>query len=125
MPILVSKKHPAYKFFKDQSVFTMEPEKAKHQDIRPLRIGILNLMPGQDKKETDLQIAGLLGNTALQIELLHLYPDSRPPSLPDNHPLKNDYKPFSAEQRYGFDGLIITGAPLARVSFDKVMYWDA
>jgi homoserine O-succinyltransferase len=124
MPILLSKKHPAYKIYKGYNVYTIDPYRAKHQDIRPLRVGILNLMPGIDKKETDLQVAGLLSNTALQIELIHLYPDSKPPKLPEDHHLKDDYGPFSKEKRYGFDGLIITGAPFGKVPFDKVHYWD-
>lgn len=124
MPITLHEDLPAYRILSDEGVMVMSPGRADTQDIRPLRIGLLNLMP--KKIQTENQFARLIGATPLQIDL-HLIRMT-------NHETKNTaadhmaafYRPFSEVEESGlkFDGLVITGAPIEHLPFEEVTYWD-
>lgn len=124
MPITLHEDLPAYRILSDEGVMVMSPGRAAMQDIRPLRIGLLNLMP--KKIQTENQFARLIGATPLQIDL-HLIRMT-------NHETKNTaadhmaafYRPFSEVEQSGlkFDGLIITGAPIEHLDFEDVTYWE-
>lgn len=100
----------------------MSKDRAEHQDIRPLKIIILNIMP--KKIETETQILRLLSNTPLQvdIELLHMI-SHRSKNTPQNH-LSNFYKTFDEVKSNKYDGMIITGAPVEQLEYEEVDYWD-
>ncbi|MBT8456004.1 MAG: homoserine O-succinyltransferase, partial [Alphaproteobacteria bacterium] len=122
MPITLPENLPAYSVLSDEGVMVMSDQRAARQDIRPLRIGLLNLMP--KKIQTENQFARLIGATPLQIEL-HLIRMSE-------HQTKNTaaehmaefYRPFQEVKGEKFDGLIITGAPIEHLPFEEVTYWD-
>lgn len=122
MPITLPTTLPAYDVLQREGVMVMSPERAATQEIRPLRIGLLNLMP--KKIQTENQFARLIGATPLQIDL-HLIRMSE-------HQTKNTaaahmetfYRPFTEVQDEKFDGLIITGAPIEHLPFEEVTYWD-
>ena len=122
MPIKISQDLPAYSTLIDENIFVMPTEIAEHQDIRPLKIVILNLMP--KKIETETQLLRLLSNTPLQvdIELMHMSSHVSK-NTPENH-LSNFYKTFDEIKCNKYDGLIITGAPIELLEFEEVDYWD-
>jgi homoserine O-succinyltransferase len=100
----------------------MDENRAVHQDIRPLRIAVLNLMP--TKMQTEMQLLRLIGNTPLQVDVTLLHPEShRATHTPDEH-LERFYRGFSAIRKERFDGLIITGAPVETMEFEEVDYWE-
>jgi len=122
MPLNVPDKLPAIKILQEENIFVMRRTTAIHQDIRPLRIVILNLMPV--KITTETHILRLLSNTPLQVEitLLHISEHvSRHTSI--DH-LKTFYKTFRQIRNHKFDGMIITGAPIEHLEFEEVDYWD-
>ena len=122
MPICIPSGLPAYKTLANENIFVMKGERAEHQDIRPLKILILNLMP--KKIETETQMMRLLSNSPLHVnvKLLHVETHiSKNTSL--NH-LSNFYITFKEIENERFDGMIITGAPVEQMDFDKVDYWD-
>ena len=122
MPIKLSPLLPAAKVLQEENIFIMTNERAIHQDIRPLRILVLNLMP--TKIATETQLARLLGNTPLQIELVWLTLDSHTPThVPPEHMLAF-YKRFSDAKAQFYDGLVITGAPVEQLPFEQVDYWE-
>ena len=121
MPIIVHRDLPAYQTLLREKVFVMREVRAIKQDIRPLRIGLLNLMP--TKIATETQIARILSNTPLQVELILIQMESYKPKNTDGTHLSNFYCSFSDAMKIGLDGMIITGAPVETLPFEKVAYW--
>ena len=122
MPIRIPDNLPAAEILNNENIFVMFEDRAYHQDIRPLKIVILNLMP--TKITTETQLFRLIGNTPLQIETILLYPASHiPKNTPEEH-LLEFYKTFDEIRDEHFDGLIITGAPIEQMPFEQVNYWD-
>ena len=121
MPIKIPNKLPATKTLNDENIFVMTETRAITQDMRPLRILMLNLMP--TKVVTETQIARLIGNTPLQVELELLQTSHIPKNTSEEHMLAF-YKRFEEVKDQRFDGLIITGAPVEQIEFEDVEYWD-
>ena len=122
MPIKIPNELPATKTLTDENIFVMTEHRAMTQDIRPLQILLLNLMP--TKIDTETQLARLLGNTPLQVELEFIHTRShQSKNTPQEH-LFSFYKTFDEVQHRKFDGLIITGAPVEQLPFEEVEYWD-
>ena len=122
MPIKIPNELPAVKTLADENIFVMTETRAITQDIRPLKILLLNLMP--KKIETETQLSRLLGNTPLQIELeLIKTKDHVSKNTSPEHMLAF-YKTFDDVKHKTFDGLIITGAPVEQMPFEEVEYWD-
>ncbi len=122
MPININKNLPAYKTLSAEGIFVMTDERASSQDIRPLRIAILNLMP--TKVVTETQLLRLIGNSPLQVEIILLRSknhDSK--NTPQSH-LDAFYQTFDDIRHTNLDGLIITGAPVEKLDFQQVDYWD-
>jgi homoserine O-succinyltransferase len=123
MPIKIPKSLPAYAALRDENVFVITDDRAEHQDIRPLKVGIVNLMP--TTVDTEIQLLRLLGNSSLQVDLSFLRMGSHESrNAPPGH-LERFYV-SSAEiirKRIRFDGLIITGAPVETLPFEEVDYW--
>ena len=122
MPIKIPKNLPAYKVLEDEGVLMIEDSDAIHQDIRPLRIALLNLMP--EKIKTETQIARVLGNSPLQVELSLICPSSYIPKNTSREHMLDFYKSWKELLNKKFDGLVITGAPLERMEFEEVKYWS-
>jgi homoserine O-succinyltransferase len=122
MPIKIPDKLPTAKILDGENIFVMTENRAFHQDIRPLKIAILNLMP--TKIITETQILRLLGNTPLQVEITLLHTKThRSKNTPEEH-LVDFYQTIEDVKEQKFDGLIITGAPVENIDFEKVDYWD-
>jgi homoserine O-succinyltransferase len=122
MPLNVPDKLPAIKILEEENIFVMRKTAAIHQDIRPLKIVILNLMPV--KITTETHILRLLSNTPLQVEITLLHTtDHVSRNTPSDH-LKTFYKTFRQIRNHKFDGMIITGAPIEHLEFEEVDYWD-
>lgn len=121
MPIKIPGTLPAFKTLTNENIFVMREERAAHQDIRPLKIAILNLMP--KKIETETQILRLIGNSPLQTEITLLKTASYNPKNVSSDHLFQFYKTFNDVKNEKFDGLIITGAPVEHLSFEEVAYW--
>ena len=121
MPIKIPNTLPAKAELEKENIFVMTETRAITQDIRPLKIAILNLMP--EKLTTETQLLRLLGNTPLQVDIRLIRPDSHMSrNTPESH-LLEFYKPFSEVESRKFDGLIITGAPVEQIPFEEVRYW--
>ncbi|QUS35069.1 homoserine O-acetyltransferase MetA [Falsirhodobacter algicola] len=122
MPITLPETLPAYDILSQEGVMVMSPGRAAMQDIRPLKIGLLNLMP--KKIQTENQFARLIGATPLQIDL-HLIrmTEHRTRNTAAEH-MEAFYRPFQDVKHEKFDGLIITGAPIEHLPFEQVTYWD-
>lgn len=122
MPINIPNDLPAAQKLLEENIFFMHEELASHQDIRPLKIAILNLMP--KKIETETQLLRLLSNTPLQVDVELLQMSShQSKNTPAEHLLKF-YKTFADIREQKFDGMIITGAPIEQIPFEKVDYWE-
>ena len=122
MPIKIPDSLPANEILKNENIFVMTEEQASHQDIRPLRIAILNLMP--TKIVTETQILRLIGNTPIQIDVVFLHPQTyKSKNTPEEH-LIEFYNTFDDIKHEKFDGLIITGAPVENLEFEEVAYWE-
>ncbi len=121
MPIRVPDELPAVNFLRNENVFVMTSSRAKTQEIRPLKVLVLNLMP--KKIETENQFLRLLSNSPLQIDVQLLRIDSRESKNTPAEHLNNFYCDFEDIQNENFDGLIVTGAPLGLVDFCDVAYW--
>ena len=121
MPIKIPANLPAHAVLSAEGVMVMDPSQADRQDIRPLRIALLNLMPL--KIQTENQFARLIGATPLQIELTLLRMTSHQTKNTSSDHMEQFYKPFSAVRNEKFDGLIITGAPIEHLDFQDVTYW--
>lgn len=122
MPIIIPNDLPAAATLASENIFTMTEFRAVHQDIRPLRIGILNLMP--TKETTETQLLRVLGNSPLQTEIVLIQLDGHIPQNTSKAYLERFYLPFSAVKDQKFDGLIITGAPVENMPFESVTYWN-
>ena len=122
MPIKIPKNLPAYDVMTEENIFVMDDGRAAAQDIRPLRVAVLNLMP--TKITTEAQIIRVLSNTPLQIDLTLLTMETHKSlNTPEEH-MSAFYRKFSDVKNERFDGLIITGAPVENLEFDDVDYWD-
>ncbi|MBW9159634.1 homoserine O-acetyltransferase MetA [Clostridium tagluense] len=122
MPIKIPANLPAFKILNKENIFTITEDRAFHQDIRPLKIVILNLMP--TKIETETQILRLLGNSPLQIDIVLLHPESHAcKNISQDHLIKF-YNTFEEIKNSKFDGMIITGAPIESLPFEEVDYWE-
>ncbi|MCQ2419006.1 MAG: homoserine O-succinyltransferase [Clostridia bacterium] len=121
MPIKLPNELPAYKTLTNENIFIMEETRAVTQDIRPLRIAILNLMP--TKIDTETQLFRLLGNTPLQVEVELLHTKSHQSKNTAQSHLAAFYKTFDDIRDQSFDGMIITGAPVEQMEFEDVEYW--
>ena len=122
MPIKIPNNLPAAKTLRQENIFVMQETRATTQDIRPLRILLLNLMP--KKIETETQLSRLLGNTPLQVELELIHTVSREAKNTPQEHLLAFYKTFSEIKDSYFDGMIITGAPVEQMEFEQVDYWE-
>ncbi|TDT69812.1 homoserine O-succinyltransferase [Hypnocyclicus thermotrophus] len=122
MPIVIPKKLPAHDILSNENIFIMNEERSNHQDIRPLKILILNLMP--TKIETETQLLRLLGNTPLQTEITLLKTATYQSKNTSKEHLESFYKTFKEIKEHQFDGLIITGAPVETLEFEEVEYWE-
>jgi homoserine O-succinyltransferase/O-acetyltransferase len=122
MPIKVPDNLPAMEILSKENIFVMGESRAFHQDIRPLRIVILNLMP--TKEITETQILRLLGNSALQVEVDLLHPKTHISKNTSSNHLETFYKTFDEIRDQSYDGMIITGAPVEHIDFEQVDYWD-
>ena len=122
MPIKIPSTLPAYRVLRSEGVMVMSENRASHQDIRPLQIGLLNLMP--KKIQTETQFARLIGATPLQIDLTLIRMSEHETKNTSAEHMEAFYHPFSEVQDRKFDGLIITGAPIEHLEFDEVTYWD-
>ena len=121
MPVVVPESFPAYKTLTQEGLFLMTEKRAAHQDIRPLEILVLNLMPL--KIATETQLLRLIGNSLVQVEVTFIHPKSHESKNTDANHLKTFYKTFGDIKDQRFDGMIITGAPIENLSFTDVTYW--
>lgn len=124
MPITLPETLPAFDVLRSEGVMVMSPDRAAHQDIRPLRIGLLNLMP--KKIQTENQFARLIGATPLQIDFQLIRMTEHQTRNTAAAHMETFYRPFAEVAASGekFDGLIITGAPIEHLPFEEVTYWD-
>jgi len=122
MPIKIPENLPALDILHQENIFVMGEERAFHQDIRPLKIVILNLMP--IKETTETQLLRLLGNSPLQVDIVLLRIDTHISKNTAQEHLDSFYKRFSDIKKQKFDGMIITGAPVEHLEFEEVTYWE-
>ena len=122
MPIKIPNDLPAVKTLNDENIFVMTEKRAITQDIRPLKILLLNLMP--KKIETETQLSRLLGNSPLQVDLELIHTKSHKSKNTSAEHLFTFYKTFQDVKNRTFDGMIITGAPVEQLGFEEVEYWD-
>lgn len=122
MPINIPKGLPARELLKQERIFVMDEERALSQDIRPLNIIILNLMP--EKEKTELQLLRLLGNTPLQVNVEFLHTATHKSKNVSKSHLDTFYYTFDEIKHRRFDGMIITGAPVEHLAFEDVNYWE-
>lgn len=122
MPIKIPNDLPAVQTLAEENIFVMTEKRAISQDIRPLKIALLNLMP--KKVETETQISRILGNTPLQIDLTLVRMQSHVSQNTTQDHLLSFYKTFPEIEKENFDGLIITGAPVEQLPFEEVDYWS-
>ncbi len=121
MPIVIDKDIPAYKILTGERIFVMDKERAVAQNIRPIEIAILNLMP--TKETTETQFMRLLSNSPLQVNITLIKTSSYNATHVDKSHLDRFYKTYDEIKGQKFDGMIITGAPLENMPFEKVAYW--
>jgi homoserine O-succinyltransferase len=122
MPITLPKNLPAYGVLRNEGVMVMPQDAASQQDIRPIRIGLLNLMP--KKIQTETQFARLIGATPLQIDFQLIRMTEHETRNTAAEHMAEFYRPFQEVKDLKFDGLIITGAPIEHLPFEEVTYWD-
>lgn len=122
MPVKIPDTLPAKEILKSENIFVMGEQRAETQDIRPLKIAILNLMP--TKIETETQLLRLIGNTPLQVEISLLQTTTYKPKNTSEEHLLNHYRTLEQVADEKFDGLIVTGAPVEHMVFEEVEYWD-
>ncbi len=123
MSLITNKKLPALKHVAHATIFELSPEEAQRQDIRPLEIGILNLMPGAAVERTEAQLLRLLANTPLQIKPSFVYFDEHQSGSKQSH-FDEYYRTLREVREHGLDGLVITGANLEEHAFRDVYYWN-
>lgn len=122
MPIKIPNDLPAASILEQENIFIMDADRAYSQDIRPLKLLILNLMP--IKQVTETQLLRLLGNTPLQVEVDFIYTESYVPTHTSRAYLTEFYGTFAEVRHKKYDGFIITGAPVELMPFEEVAYWD-
>ncbi len=121
MPIKIPEGFPGRKILEKEHIFLMDRERAIHQDIRPLRIALFNLMPA--KEQTATQLFRMLSNTPLQVEPVLLYTSTHNSTHTSQSHLDAFYQKFGDVKNSRFDGLIVTGAPVEQMAFEEVDYW--
>ncbi|MBU3839587.1 MAG: homoserine O-succinyltransferase [Candidatus Ruminococcus intestinipullorum] len=122
MPIRVQNDLPAKELLEQENIFVMDETRAIHQDIRPIKIALLNLMPL--KEDTELQILRSLSNTPIQVDVIFVHVASHTSkNTPTSH-INKFYQSFSDIKHQNFDGFIITGAPVEQLPFEEVDYWE-
>ena len=122
MPVRISDDLPARAELADENIFVMTDDRAAHQDIRPLRIAVVNLMP--TKMVTETQLLRLLGNTSLQVNITFVRMGTHESKNTPIEHLEAFYEPLGRVLNERFDGLVITGAPVETLPFEEVDYWD-
>ncbi|AOZ69431.1 homoserine O-succinyltransferase [Rhodobacter xanthinilyticus] len=124
MPITLPETLPAFEILSREGVMVMTPERAARQEIRPLRIGLLNLMP--KKIQTENQFARLIGATPIQIDFQLIRMTEHQTKNTAAEHMETFYRPFAEVEASGekFDGLIVTGAPIEKIPFEEVTYWE-
>jgi len=122
MPIKIPDSLPAKEILRNENIFMMDESRAFSQDIRPLKIVILNIMP--NKEQTEAQILRLLSNSPLQIDITLLHMESHTSKTTSQEHLAAFYNVFSEIQNQKFDGMVITGAPVEHLTFGEVTYWN-
>lgn len=122
MPININPDLPAKRSLEAENIFVMSSDRAKRQDIRPLEIAIVNLMPS--KIDTEIQLMRLLGNSPLQVNIDLLHTESYRAKHSNKDYLSRFYTTFSKIEGKRYDGMIITGAPVETLAFEQVDYWD-
>lgn len=122
MPLIIPKDLPAYGELLKENVFLMDPERAKNQEIRPLEVAILNLMP--KKIETETQLLRMISNTALQVNIDFLKTKSHDSKNTSKAHMDRFYVTIDDVKHKRYDALIITGAPVELLDYEKVNYWD-
>lgn len=122
MPLTIPDKLPAIKLLREENIFVMDQSQAALQDIRPLKIIILNLMPLKISTETDL--LRLLSNSPLQIEIDFMKIKGHTPKNTPSEHMREFYRNFDELKNKKYDGMIITGAPVEQLEFEEVTYWD-
>nr|WP_321485933.1 homoserine O-succinyltransferase [uncultured Draconibacterium sp.] len=122
MPLNINDKLPAIEILREENIFVIDSSRASHQDIRPLKIVILNLMPLKISTETDL--LRLLSNSPLQIEIDFLKIKGHTPKNTSSEHMSEFYDTFDELKNKKYDGMIITGAPVEQLEFEDVTYWD-
>lgn len=121
MPIKIQSDLPAKEILENENIFVMDENRSMHQDIRPLQILILNLMPL--KQETELQLLRALSNTPLQVDITFMVADSHESKNIAASHLNKFYTTFSHIREFKYDGMIITGAPIEHLEYEEVDYW--
>ena len=122
MPIKIDDRLPAREKLEQENIFVMTESRAASQDIRPLKIIILNLMP--TKIETETQLLRLMSNTPLQVDVEFMHPASHKSKNTSQNHINKFYKTFDEVKNNKYDGMIITGAPVERLDFEEVDYWE-
>ena len=122
MPIKIQSDLPVKEILEQENIFVMDDTRAMHQDIRPIQILILNLMPL--KEETELQLLRSLSNTPLQIDVTFMAVASHEAKNTSRSHLNKFYISFEQVKEQKFDGMIITGAPVEQMEFEEVDYWE-
>ncbi len=121
MPVKIPDALPARKKLEEENIFVMTEKRAAMQDIRPLHIAILNLMP--EKEATETQLLRLISNSPLQVDITLMQTASRKSSHTSPEHLASFYKTFDQVEKEKFDGIVITGAPVESLGFEEVSYW--
>ena len=122
MPIVIDRNIPAYSILSKERIFVMTQERAQMQDIRPIEIALLNLMP--TKVETETQFMRLLSNSPLQVNITLIHTETYRSKNTEAEYLDRFYQPFESIKHKHFDGMIVTGAPVEDLDFSDVAYWD-
>ena len=122
MPIKIPNRLPATQTLENENIFVMTETRAITQDIRPLRILLLNLMP--TKIDTETQLSRLLGNSPLQVELVLMHTRSHQSKNTSARHLLDFYQTFDQLKEQNFDGMVVTGAPVEQLPFEEVEYWN-
>lgn len=122
MPIRVQNDLPVKEILEKENIFVMDENRAVHQDIRPIKIGLLNLMPL--KEDTELQLLRSLSNTPLQVDIVFLAVKNHVSKNTSANHLNRFYENFENVKDQKFDGFIITGAPVEQMPFEEVDYWE-
>lgn len=122
MPVIIPSDLPAYKTMEDENIFVMSRERAERQDIRPLEIALVNLMP--TKIETETQFVRLLSNSPIQINVEFIHTGTHEAKNISRSHMKNFYKSIDEVRNKKYDGMIITGAPVELMEYEEVGYWD-